>query len=209
MAAAHGAEVSVAGITFSDREGGFVLESASGSGRLDDPFVVVERITGTGEAALTVEGLSAAFGNRIGTAHLTGFALVKVVRNATAETWRDFPIGLQEHRGDESTYGDGLSFAQGSHVPGAVRSDRFDAVQMLDEPRDLTLFQDGTVAPGETVTMQVLVTDNTPVPLFYVVQRRIEPTAGLHAVPPLKTASRPAGSCCVAEILQPYLAQAR
>jgi hypothetical protein len=182
--AAHAAELTVAGITFSDAAGGFVLESASGSGRLDDPFVVVERITGQGEAALTVTGLTPAFGNRVGTAHLTGFALVKVVRNATREAWRDFPVELQERRGDQSPYGDGLSFAQGPVSDGpvanrSVRSDRFAAAQVLDEPRDVVLFQDGMVAPGEAVTVRVIITDNTPAPRFYVVQRRTQPTAEL------------------------------
>lgn len=191
--AAHAAEVTVAGITFGDAEGGFVLESASGAGRLDDPFVVVERITGNGEAALTIEGLTAVFGNRVGTAHLTGFALVKVVRNATNETWRDYPVELQEHRGDQSPYGDGLSFAQGPFVTRSIRTDRFAAAQMFDEPRDLVLFHDGAVAPGETVTLRVVITDNTPAARFYVVQRRLQPTAAL-------TPSRqPVGSCCHAD----------
>ncbi len=177
--AAHAAEMTVAGITFSDAEGGFVLESASGSGRLDDPFVVVERITGKGEAALTVAGLTAAFGNRVGTAHLAGFALVKVVRNDTAETWRDFPIELQERRGDQSPYGDGLSFAQAPEAERGVRADRFAAAQMYDEPRDMVMFHDGAVPPGGTVVLRVVITDNTPAARFYVVQRRVQPTASL------------------------------
>jgi len=184
--AAHGAEVTVAGITFSDAEGGFVLESATGTGQLDDPFVVVERITGKGEAALSVSGLTPAFGNRVGTAHLAGFALVKVVRNATTEAWRDFPVELQERRGDQSPYGDGLSFAQAPAAIRSIRSDRFAAAQMFDEPRDVVLFHDGMVAPGETVTLRIIVTDNTPAARFYVVQRRIQPTASLS--PPRRVA---------------------
>ena len=179
--AAHAAEMTVAGITFSDAEGGFVLEAASGTGRLDDPFVVVERITGRGEAALTVTGLTAAFGNRVGTAHLAGFALVKVVRNDTDETWRDFPVELQETRGDRSPYGDGLSFAQAPEAVRGIGADRFTAARMLDEPLDVVLFQDGAVAPGETVVLRLLVTDNTPMARFYIVQRRVQPTAALPA----------------------------
>jgi hypothetical protein len=182
--------MTVAGITFSDAEGGFVLKSATGTGRLEDPFVVVERITGRGEAALTVSGLTPAFGNRVGTAHLAGFALVKVVRNDTGEAWRDFPVELQEIRGDRSPYGDGLSFAQAPEAPEAVRgiaADRFASARMLDEPQDVVLFQDGTVAPGETVVLRVLVTDNTPAARFYIVQRRSQPTA---ALPPPRRIAR-------------------
>jgi len=185
--AANAAEMTVAGITFSDAEGGFVLESATGTGRLDDPFVVVERITGKGEAALTVSGLTPAFGNRVGTAHLAGFALVKVVRNDTSETWRDFPVELQEQRGDQSPYGDGLSFAQAPEAVRGIRADRFTAAQMYDEPRDMVLFHDGTVPPGGTVVLRVVVTDNTPSGSFYVVQRRIQPTASL---PPPRRVAR-------------------
>jgi hypothetical protein len=149
--------------------------------------VVVERITGRGEAALTVVGLTPAFGNRVGTAHLAGFALVKVVHNDTGETWRDFPVELQEIRGDRSPYGDGLSFAQAPEAARGVAADRFASARMLDEPLDVVLFQDGTVAPGETVVLRVLVTDNTPVARFYIVQRRIQPTA---ALPPPRRIAR-------------------
>jgi len=186
--AAHAAEMTVAGITFSDAEGGFVLESATGTGRLDDPFVVVERITGKGEAALTVAGLTAAFGNRVGTAHLAGFALVKVVHNDTADTWRDFPVELQERRGDQSPYGDGLSFAQAPEAVRGIKADRFAAAQMYDEPRDVVLFHDGSVPPGGTVVLRVMITDNTPVARFYVVQRRLQPTASLP--PPRRALAR-------------------
>jgi hypothetical protein len=41
----RGATISVNGVTFSDELGGFVLERASGQGSMDDPFVVVERMT--------------------------------------------------------------------------------------------------------------------------------------------------------------------
>ncbi|MDR6287509.1 hypothetical protein E9232_000008 [Inquilinus ginsengisoli] len=176
---ARAGEVSAAGLVFSDAEGGFVLESATGTGRLDDPFVVVERITGNGEAALTIEGLTAAFGNRIDTAHLTGFALTKIVRNGTNQVWRDFPVELERHRGEGSTYDDGLSFAQGPQVTRSIWAEGFASGRVVDEPHDGIVFQDGTIPPGGSVTLHLVVTDNMPAGPIYLVQRRLAPTASL------------------------------
>jgi hypothetical protein len=36
---------SINGVTFSDKLGGFILEKATGEGSMDDPFVLVERMT--------------------------------------------------------------------------------------------------------------------------------------------------------------------
>jgi hypothetical protein len=175
--AAGAGEVTAAGLVFSDAEGGFVLESATGTGRLDDPFVVVERITGNGEAALTITGLTPAFGNRIATAHLTGFALTKVVRNDTGQPWRDFPAELERKRGEGSTYDDGLSFAQGPQVRRSVWAEGFATGRVVDEPHDGLVFQDGTIPPGGTVTLHLVITDNMPAGPIYLVQRRLAPTA--------------------------------
>lgn len=175
--AAGAGEITAAGLVFSDAEGGFVLESATGTGRLDDPFVVVERITGNGEAALTITGLGTAFGNRIATAHLTGFALTKIVRNDTSQTWRDFPVQLERQRGEGSTYDDGLSFAQGPHVARTIWAEGFATGRVVDEPHDGLVFQDGAIPPGGTVTLHLVVTDNMPAGPIYVVQRRLAPTA--------------------------------
>jgi hypothetical protein len=177
--AAQAGELSAAGLMFSDAEGGFVLESATGTGRLDDPFVVVERITGNGEAALTITGLTAAFGNRIDTAHLAGFALTKIVRNGTNQTWRDFPVELERHRGEGSTYDDGLSFAQGPQVARSIWAEGFASGRVIDEPHDGIVFQDGTIPPGGSVTLHLVVTDNMPAGPIYLVQRRLAPTASL------------------------------
>jgi hypothetical protein len=176
-AAARAGEIAAAGLVFSDAEGGFVLESASGTGRLDDPFVVVERITGNGEAALTITGLTAGFGNRIATAHLTGFALTKIVRNDTGQAWRDFPVELERKRGEGSSYDDGLSFAQGPQVHRSIWAEGFASGRVIDEPHDGIVFQDGTIPPGGTVTLHLVVTDNMPAGPIYLVQRRQAPTA--------------------------------
>src|SRR5262249_29739849 len=61
------------GLTFSDELGGFTLETVSGTGRTDDPIVVVETVTGPQHPVLVIRGLSAAFGNLIGSQHGAGF----------------------------------------------------------------------------------------------------------------------------------------
>src|SRR5262249_30519083 len=58
---AAAASLSASGLTFSDELGGFNIVSASGSGTLADPFVVVEEITGPQEPVLVIRGLSPVF----------------------------------------------------------------------------------------------------------------------------------------------------
>jgi hypothetical protein len=160
------------GITFSDELGGFVIRSLSGTGRLDDPFVLVEEVTGDGEAVLLVSGLAGDFGNRVETQHATGFALHKVVINSTSQNWVNYEIELREDRTASSPYEDGLSFGQAADRP-PVRSDRFATVANVDEPYDGLSFQGGLVAPGDSVTFTMIVTDETPRSAFLIVQHAL------------------------------------
>ena len=79
--------ITTGGITFSDAGGGFTLIAASGSGSIDDPFIVVEEITGPSAAVLIIEGLTLGFGNRIGTLHPTGLALRQIIHNRPPFLW--------------------------------------------------------------------------------------------------------------------------
>ena len=160
------------GITFSDELGGFVIRSLSGTGRLDDPFVLVEEVTGDGEALLVVRGLENGFGNRVETQHATGFALHKVVINSTSQNWLNYEIELRENRTASSPYEDGLSFGQAAERP-PVSSDRFDSVANVDEPYDGLSFQGGSVDPGDAVTFTMIVTDETPRSGFLIVQHAL------------------------------------
>lgn len=165
------APLSAAGITFSDELGGFTLVSVSGSGTIDDPFVVVEEITGPQEAVLVISGFSAAFGNRVGTHHLTGFALKKVVTNQTADVWNLFEMELRETLAHQSPYGDGLSFGQASTVGRPFTSSTFAINHEVDEPYDSVAFRDGSVRPGEAVSFNLIVTDTSPVSPFLLLQQ--------------------------------------
>jgi len=184
-AAAHGGDAaagsfSSSGITFSDELGGFDILGVSGTGTLQDPFVVVEEITGPQEPVLVVRGLSAAFGNRVGTHHLTGLALKKLVVNKTDDVWNQFEMELRETLAHRSPYGDGLSFGQASMVGHPFTSSTFAMNDETDEPYDSVAFRDGTVRPGETVSFNLIITDTSPVSPFMLLQ---QPTRIVAATP--------------------------
>lgn len=174
-----GAEpITLHGLTFSDELGGVRLERGWGSGSLEDPFVLVEEITSEGPAILIVRGMTHRFGNRIRSHHEVGFALTKLVRNGTAEAWSLFNLELREFFDQPSPFGDGLSFAQASDAGRPFGSDRFGDHLETREPFDGVQFFDGLVAPGETVSLSMVVTDTTPRWEFYLVQKRDSPIAG-------------------------------
>lgn len=169
--------ITVKGLTFSDEAGGVALLEASGSGSPADPFVLVEEISGPGPAILTIRGLSTAFGNRASSHHTAGFALTKIVHNRTDDTWAFFDLELREFLGTYSPYEDGLSFGQGSGSGRPFRSDSFRHTAEIDEPFDSVSFTGGLVPPGGTLVVTVVVTDTTPRPAFYLLQKRQRPFA--------------------------------
>jgi hypothetical protein len=171
-------ELTLQGLTFSDEMGGLELLDGWGSGTLEDPIVLIERITGSGPATLTVSGMTWRFGNRIRSHHEIGFALTKIVRNDTAEPWSIFNLELREIKEHASPFDDGLSFGQASIAGRPFRSDRFASVADIQEPYDGISFADGMIAPGEEVTVSFVVTDTTPRYDFYLLQRRDSPISG-------------------------------
>jgi hypothetical protein len=170
--------VSLQGLTFSDELGGMRIVEARGRGSLDDPFVLVEDITSDGPAILTIRGMTHRFGNRIRSHHEVGFALIKVVRNRTTQPWSMFNLELREFLDYHSPFGDGLSFGQASDAGRPFRSDRFAESVETREPYDGVQFVDGLVAPGESATVSVVVTDTTPRWEFFLLQTQDSPLAG-------------------------------
>lgn len=166
------AELALGGLTFSDELGGVRLLKGSGTGTLDDPVVLVEEITDYGPAVIIIRGMHARFGNRIRSQHDVGFAITKVVRNATTQPWTLFTLELREKLQQESPFGDGLSFGQASEVGRPFISDRFTSNYETREPYDGVQFQDGVVQPGETVVLNFVITDTTPRFQFYLMQKR-------------------------------------
>jgi hypothetical protein len=166
------------GLTFSDELGGFRLASVTGTGTFEDPFVVEEDIGGQGPAVLLITGLRSSFGNRAGTQHLTGFAVVKRVRNLSNQVWRDYRMELRETMEHASPYGDGLSFGQAA-TGRTVDSSSFRQIRAIDEPFDGLAFEDGDVPLGAMAEFRFLITDETPARRILLVQDLSPPSAAL------------------------------
>ncbi len=165
-------ELALGGLTFSDELGGVRLLEGWGTGTLEDPVVLVEEITDHGPAVLVVRGMRPQFGNRIQSQHDVGFAVTKIVRNATELPWTLFNLELREAIDRESPFGDGLSFGQASEAGRPFASDRFANNFETREPYDGVQFSNGIVEPGETVMLQFVITDTTPRFKFYLMQKR-------------------------------------
>lgn len=169
---ARGTELRLGGLVFSDELGGVRLLDGSGTGTLDDPLVLVEEIVDYGPAVIVIRGMHARFGNRIRSQHDVGFAITKVVTNATSQPWTLFTLELREKLEQESPFGDGLSFGQASEAGRPFVSDRFRTNIETREPYDGVQFYDGVVEPGETVVLSFVITDTTPRWKFYLMQKR-------------------------------------
>jgi len=171
--------LALGGLIFSDELGGVRIVDGWGKGLLEDPFVIVEEITGDGPAILTIRGLDAKFGNLIGSHHLTGFALTKIVKNRTDSAWAIFDLELRETLQDSSPYGDGLSFGQAALSGRPFRSDTYATVHETSEPVDVVSFTDGLVRPAESAGVSVVISDTSPRPVFYLVQSQGGIVSGL------------------------------
>ena len=173
---AGAAPVTVEGITFSDERGDFTIVKVTGTGTLDDPFVIVEEITG-GAPILVIRGFDQRFGNRIGSQHIMGMAITKMAINHTGAAWNEYRMELRTTPDRPSGYGDGLSFAQGwGHAPPVVSSG-FRHVQVIDEPYDAIDFTQGRVEPDEAASFDFFVTDMTPKPEIFLLQEPVRSVA--------------------------------
>ncbi|WP_119303256.1 hypothetical protein [Dongia deserti] len=176
-------EITHEGITFSDEGGGdegsgFTLLSVSGRGSLDDPYVIVEDVTGPRQAILTIRGLKRV-GNRIGTHHIAGIAVTKIVFNRSEGVWQNYQLELREILTRHSPYEDGLSFAQNTVIAGAFTASSFPNLQRFDEPQDTLGFSGKSVPPGESAQFSFLITDMSPVERFYLFQEPLQPVSYL------------------------------
>ncbi len=170
------APVTVEGVTFSDERGDFTILKVTGTGTLQDPFVVLEDVTGD-TPILVIRGLSVGFGNRIGSQHIIGFAIAKIAINHTGGTWNQYRMELRTTPTDPSPYGDGLSFAQGYTQGPPVTSSGFHHIKVIDEPFDAIDFDDGQIKPGQSVSFDFFITDMTPKPEIFLLQEPVRPVS--------------------------------
>lgn len=174
--AAESASLSVNGVTFSDRLGGFILEKVSGEGSMDDPFVLVEKMTDSNGGTLSIRA-QPDFGNRIASQHIIGFAVVKVIEDATDIPWTSFELELQSELGVPSNDSDGLSFGQGSNAGRPFTADGFEKVTIADRPYDRVEFDHGRISIGGHVTLRIVISESTPLGEVYLIQRPGKPVA--------------------------------
>lgn len=168
------------GIVFSDELGGFRLLGVSGTGTIDDPITVIEEVTEPQRnIILTIRGFTRAFGNRVGTQHLTAFAMRKIVHNRSDRVWNNYQMELREVTTRRSPYSDGLSFGQDSTLGEVYPASGFPHIQRYDEPEDSLGFSGAEVAPGETADFQFIVSDMSPSWQFFLVQIPMQPLSQL------------------------------
>jgi len=173
---ALGVEITQEGLSFSDEGGGFTLKSVTGRGSLDDPYVVIEDVVGPRQAVLIIRGLKRV-GNRIGTHHIAGIAVTKIVFNRSQDVWQNYQMELREVETRHSPYEDGLSFAQNTVLAGAFTASSFPDLQRFDEPQDTLGFSGKSVPPGDTAQFSFLITDMSPVEKFYLFQEPLQPVS--------------------------------
>ena len=180
-AAGVAAPITHQGLVFSDELGGFDLVEVSGSGSLEDPITVVERVTGNRAITLTIRNFGRDFGNRIGSQHVAAFAMKKIVINDTGHVWRNYQMELREVTTRQSPYGDGLSFGQNSYIGLHYTKSSFPKIQRFDEPEDTLGFSGMDVAPGQRAEFSFIISDMSPVSVFYLLQVPLQPLSRMES----------------------------
>ena len=167
--AGTGGPALTAGYAFSDALGGFRITAASGLGTRGDPIRITQQVFSATASTLVIRATKPINPFAHPTTHATGTLHFDItVVNVSGLPWIGAEFELQERIGKASVYGDGLSFDQRRTGNYRTVSDRFAGSQQDFEPFDRILFHDGFVDPGERVSFRFLITDLTPVRLFYI-----------------------------------------
>jgi hypothetical protein len=140
--------------------------------------VIVEEVVGPRQAILVIRGLKRV-GNRIGSHHIAGIAVTKIVINRSEDVWQNYQMELREVPTRHSPYEDGLSFAQNTVIAGAFTASTFPDLQRFDEPQDTLGFSGSTVKPGDSAQFSFLITDMSPIEKFYLYQEPLQPVSYL------------------------------
>lgn len=152
-----------------EADDGWMIHRASGLGTRADPIRLRGVINRISPVRLELTAIRPINPFQRPETHATGtlhFALELL--NGSGLPWIGMEFELQEIYGEPSIYGDGLSFDQRGVGDLTAGSDSFADVRTDFEPYDRVLFQDGGVNASATVRFELLVTDLTPAPVFYL-----------------------------------------
>lgn len=151
------------------------LTSVTGSGTQADPIIISENWTGLAlDATIEIRGAATEAGQGIDPSNSAfgwGIFVQKRVTNNSGSEWTAFDNELQEILGTFSGNGDGLSFGQQYPDFRPFNSNLLpNVIEEIDE-RDFVNFDGGVVPVGATLVMNFVITDNSPIDLFYLRQR--------------------------------------
>lgn len=165
--------------SFSDELGGFRITGVSGSGTRDDPYYIRQILNTAEESTLVIrthkmEDVASLPNNNV--THSAIHVHIETLNNSNLP-WIGFGFELQEIYTIASPYGDGLSFDQLGRKIGDIYSDRFSNFEEEFEPGDRLVYTNGYVNNQTRVTTRFIITDFTPVNLFYLVQHPLVPAS--------------------------------
>lgn len=177
---AQQSQVWVAGkYTFSDELGGFRITGVSGVGTRSNPIVIRQVIDTAYSATITIrlarpsQMLSdKTVGQNIRTVHFH----IETVNN-TNLPWVGLGFELQERLDKASDYLDGLSFDQVTRRRSDIYSNRFLDFEEQFEPGDRIVYTNGVVNNSASVETGFVITDFTPVSIFYLYQDPLIPAS--------------------------------
>ncbi|MGH7133613.1 MAG: hypothetical protein ACREJO_16910 [Phycisphaerales bacterium] len=138
---------------------GVGMTPTTGTGTSADPFVLT--VTLAGDSPVAVISIDSRTDDPAGLGYDWSAYFRVIVTNISANTWSYMNNDLQVVLGIDSTEGDGLSFAQGNNAVRPFTCDLLPIVLETTDVRDWINFREGSVMPGQTMTMNFVISDNS------------------------------------------------
>ena len=165
--------------SFSDELGGFKILSVSGTGTRNNPYYIRQQFDTSDSATLVIRTHEMLNVARLPNNNITHSAIhlqIETLNNSNL-SWVGFGFELQEKFNKVSTYGDGLSFDQLGRKQEDIYSNRFADFEDQFEPGDRLVYTNGFVNNQTKVTTKFVITDFTPVSIFYLLQDPLVPAS--------------------------------
>ncbi len=165
--------------SFSDELGGFRIQNVTGSGSKRDPYVIRQILDTADAATLVIRTRKMTNVAKLPNNNITHSSIhVQIITlNNSNLPWIGFGFELQETIDVASTYGDGLSFDQLGRRASDIYSNRFAEFEDQFEPGDRLVYTNGYVNNQTSVTTRFIITDFTPVKIFYLYQEPLVPAS--------------------------------